>query len=237
LVDFLPLGTSVIAFVFFALLVRQYLRKRRTHQLLWSIAMLLYALSALMEFLMNPDVAGVSAPLFGLYYVLAAPLVGLLGAGVVFLLTGRGIARAFLGFVVLFSVCLVVTAVMFPIGPPALARSFNGPLANGLMAASDAYSMTVRVWAIVLNAVGGTVLILGALYSLVRDRTRTYNIFLAIGGILPAAGGSALGLFGYPDLFFGLELGGTVFLFLGFVMSSRYISKHEPVTVKVAAGA
>lgn len=233
--DFLPLGTSVVAFVFFFLLVRQYLRKLRTYQLLWSVAMLFYAVTALMEFLMNPGVVGVSVSLFGVYYVLAAPLVGLLGAGVIFLLARRSIAWAFLGFVVIFSVGLVVSAILIPLNLPTLTQSFKGSLANGLMEASDAYSMSVRVWAIVLNAVGGTVLILGALYSFVRDRSRTYNIFLAIGGILPAAGGSALGIFGYPDLFFVLELGGTVFLFLGFVLSSRYISKHGPVKVQVSA--
>jgi hypothetical protein len=87
--------------------------------------------------------------------------------------------------------------------------------------------MTVRVFAIVLNSVGGLVLIGGALYSFVRDRSRTYNIFLAIGGILPAAGGSLLGLLSYPDVFFEFELGGTIFLFLGFLLSARYIGRQE----------
>jgi hypothetical protein len=36
-----------------------------------------------------------------------------------------------------------------------------------------------------------------------------------------------------PDAFFVLELGGTVFLFLGFLFSARYIGRREaarPVT-------
>jgi hypothetical protein len=97
------------------------------------------------------------------------------------------------------------------------------------MTASNAYPMTVRVWAIVLNSVGGVVLIGGALYSFVRDRTRTYNIFLVIGGLLPTIGGSLLGLLSYSDLFFELELGGTVFLFLGFLLSARYIGRQDAV--------
>lgn len=225
--DLLPLLTAVVAFAFFVLLARQYLQRRRTHQLLWTAAMLFYSISALIEFLMNPDVMGATPPLFGVYYVLAAPLVGLLGAGVAYLLVRRTVAKLFLGFVVVFSLGLAVEGFLTPLSQSNLAASFSGPLANGFMGASSAYPMTVRVWAIVLNSVGGLVLIGGALYSFVRDRSRTYNIFLAIGGILPAAGGSMLGLLSYPDAFFEFELGGTVFLFIGFLLSARYIARRE----------
>ena len=189
--------------------------------------MLFYSISALMEFLMNPDLVGATPPLFGVYYVLAAPLVGLLGAGVAYLLVGRTAARLFLGFVVVFSLGLAVAGLTSPLSQSVLATSFSGPLANGFMTASNAYPMTVRMWAIVLNALGGLVLIGGAIYSFLRDRSRTYNIFLAIGGILPAAGGSLLGLLSYPDAFFEFELGGTVFLFIGFLLSAAYIAHRE----------
>jgi hypothetical protein len=76
-----------------------------------------------------------------------------------------------------------------------------------------------------LNIVGGLVFICGALYSFVRDRKRTYNILLVLGGLLPMLGGSLMGLLSYPDAFFELELGGTVFLFLGFLMSARYVER------------
>jgi hypothetical protein len=124
-------------------------------------------------------------------------------------------------------VALAVADFLTPLNQSTLASNFSGPLANGFMAASNAYPMTVRLWAIVLNSVGGLVLIGGALYSFVRDTTRTYNIFLVIGGILPMAGGSLLGLFSYSDLFFELELGGTIFLFLGFLLSARYIGRQD----------
>lgn len=232
--DYLPLATSVVAFAFFVLLVRQYLRRRRTHQLLWTIAMLFYSVSALMEFLMNPDVAGANASAFAVYYVLAAPLVGLLGAGVTYLLARKTVARLFLGFVVVFSLALAAAGLLTPIDPSALGKSFSGPLASGFMAASDAYPITVRIWAIVLNSVGGLVLIVGALYSFARDRSRTYNIFLALGGILPAVGGSALGFLSYPDVFFEFELGGTVFLFIGFLLSARHIARREASQISSA---
>ncbi len=225
--DYLPLGTAIVSFIFFLLVALQYKRRRKTHQLLWSVALFFYSASACMEFLMNGDVLGASPLLFRIYYVLAAPLVGLLGAGVVWLLVRRTFARLFLGFVVLFSLALTVTGFSAPIDAQSLASSFSGPLANGFMVASTALPMSVRVYAIVLNAVGGLALIGGALLSFMQDRSRTYNIFLAIGGVLPMLGGSMLGLLSYPDVFFEFELGGTVFLFLGFVLSARYIARRD----------
>ena len=178
---------------------------------------------------MNPDLMGPSISVFRIYYILAAPLVGLLGAGVMYLLAGARIARYFLGFVIVFSIILALTGLTTPLDHDVLIQSFDGPLAEGFGDASHAYPMTVRTWAIVLNAVGGIVLIGGALFSFVLDRSRFYNIFIAIGGILPMTGGFLLGLFDNPDLFFELELGGIVFLFLGFLLSARYISRRASV--------
>jgi hypothetical protein len=95
--------------------------------------------------------------------------------------------------------------------------------------------MSVRVYAIVLNSVGGLALIGGALLSFVWDRSRSYNLFIVVGGMLPMLGGSMLGFLNYPDAFFEFELGGTVFLFLGFVLSSRYISKRDGTKAAEAA--
>lgn len=224
--DYLPLGTAIISFAFFLLVALQYQRRRKTHQLLWSVALLFYSASACMEFMMNGDVFGASPLLFRVYYILAAPLVGLLGAGVVWLLARRTFARLFLGFVVVSSFALAVTGFYAPIDAQSLASSFSGPLASGFTTGSTALPMSVRVYAIVLNSVGGLALIGGTLLSFARDRSRKYNIFLAIGGILPMLGGSMLGFLSHPDVFFEFELGGAVFLFLGFMLSARYIARR-----------
>ncbi len=39
--------------------------------------------------------------------------------------------------------------------------------------------------------------------------------------------GSAMGLFGNPNVFFEFEPGGTVFLFLGFLFNDRDIRQRE----------
>lgn len=227
--NYYPLLTTIVAFVFTLLLARQFIQRRKTHQILWTIAMLFYALSALMEFLMNDDLMGANASVFRVYYVLAAPLVGLLGAGVVYLLARRRIADYFLGFVIILSVGLAISGLTTPIDESVIVESFSGELAEGFRAAVHAYPMTVRIFSIILNSVGGTILIGGALYSFIRDRSRTYNLLIFIGGLLPMIGGSMMGLLGDPNLFFEFELGGTVFLFLGFIFSDIYIKKRETI--------
>ena len=42
-----PLVAAAVAGVFAALLVRQYLQRRRSYQLLWAIALLMYAVASL----------------------------------------------------------------------------------------------------------------------------------------------------------------------------------------------
>ncbi|UCD44190.1 MAG: hypothetical protein JSV27_08615 [Candidatus Bathyarchaeota archaeon] len=223
----LPLLTAIVAFVFTAMLVRQYLERRKIHQILWSVAMLFYGTSALMEFLMNPDILGPSIIAFRIYYVLAAPLVGLLGAGVMYLLASKRKADMFMVGISLLSVVLIVTGMIEPLERTVIIEAFEGPLGEAFRAAVHAYPMSVRRYAIVINIVGGFALILGALWSFLKDRRRTYNLLIFVGGILPMIGGSALAFFGEPSLFFIFELGGTVFLFLGFVYSDRFIKARE----------
>ena len=225
--NILPLLTSLVAFAFTAALARQYLERRKFHQILWTVAMLFYGITALMEFLMNPDILGPSVIAFKVYYILAAPLVGLLGAGVMYLLASKRKADIFLAFIVLLSVALLVTGIMTPLDEAVIVEAFDGPLGEAFHAAVDAYPMTVRRWAIVTNIVAGLVLILGALYSFLKDRRRTYNLLIFLGGVMPMIGGSALAFFDEPSLFFIFELGGAVFLYLGFIYSDRFIKARE----------
>jgi len=225
--NFLPLLTAIVAFAFTVALARQYIERRKFHQILWTFAMLFYGIAALMEFLMNPDVLGPSVIAFKVYYILSAPLVGLLGAGVMYLLASKRIADIFLAFIVLLSVALLVTGFMTPLDEAIIVEAFEGPLGEAFHAAVDAYPMTVRRYAIITNIVAGLALILGALYSFLKDRRRTYNLLIFVGGVMPMIGGSALAFFDEPSLFFLFELVGTVFLYLGFIYSDRFIKARE----------
>jgi hypothetical protein len=233
--NLLPLLTAIVAFAFTASLARQYLERRKFHQILWTVAMLFFGIAALMEFLMNPDVLGPSVNAFKVYYILSAPLVGLLGAGVMYLLTSKRKADVFLTFITLLTIALLVTGVMTPLDEAVIVEAFKGSLGEAFHAAVDAYPMTVRRYAIITNIIAGLVLIFGALYSFLKDRRRTYNLLIFVGGVMPMIGGSALAFFHEPSLFFIFELGGTVFLYLGFIYSDIFIKTREAKIVSAQA--
>jgi hypothetical protein len=127
----------------------------------------------------------------------------------------------------LLSVVLLVTGIMTPLDEAIIVEAFDGPLGEAFHAAVDAYPMTVRRYAIITNIFAGLALILGALYSFLRDRRRTYNLLLFAGGVMPMIGGSALAFFDEPSLFFIFELGGAAFLYLGFIYSDKFIKVRE----------
>lgn len=92
----LPLCSSVLSFVFFAMLVDQWRERRRSYQAVWAIGMLWYGLSAGTEFL--GGAFGWSEPLYRVWYLIGAIWVaGWLGLGTVLLLGKTRFGYAFAG--------------------------------------------------------------------------------------------------------------------------------------------
>src|SRR3989304_1566475 len=66
----LPLGASVLSFIFAILLTAQWRERRRPYQLIWAIGMTWYGVSAGTEFL--GGFAGWSEPLYRAWYLVGA---------------------------------------------------------------------------------------------------------------------------------------------------------------------
>jgi hypothetical protein len=224
--NYIPFVTSIFSLIFTGLLIRQYAQRRRRHQMIWAGAMALYSMTALMEFLANPDALGPSLLLIKVYYAGTGPMVGLLGAGVLYLLVARRWSNIYFASVVVLSALVLFFTFSAEISPPEIHSAFNSGLPQGFRLVVSRFSMMARLPTMFLNVTGAIFLIGGALFSYVRDRGRSYNIPLALGGILPSLGGSALGFYNNADIFFELELAGTILLFTGFVLSMRYLSKR-----------
>ena len=62
--NILPFLTAIVAAAFTYMLARQYMERKKFHQLLWTFRMLFYAITAFMEFLMNPGILGPSVIAF-----------------------------------------------------------------------------------------------------------------------------------------------------------------------------
>ena len=76
----MPLATAVLVTVFDVLLLRQYLDRRKAHQLWWTIGFAMYAAAAFLEFAMQLN-GGWSPWLFRFYALISASLVAVLAQG------------------------------------------------------------------------------------------------------------------------------------------------------------
>ena len=82
----LPLGSAVLSFVFAYLVLDQWWQRRHAFQLVWSIGLLWYGISAGCEFL--GSAFGWSEPLYRVWYLIGAFFVAAyLGAGTIYLLS------------------------------------------------------------------------------------------------------------------------------------------------------
>ena len=216
-INVIPLFTSIISFVFAGLLLRQYIQRRKIHQIMWTIALLFYGISTLMELLMNSEILGFNVSIFSIFYITATSLVGFLGAGQLYLVVKHKLSHIFLGFVLIFSVVLLVALIFTPF-PTGL--SFIGDLGEDIRIISNGYPMSVRIYAIVLASVGGVFLLVGSLYSFIRDRGRYYVLFFTLGAIFPL-------LRNRPFGYLGNELAGVISLLIGYLLSILYIKRQK----------
>ena len=94
----LPFLSSAISFIFALLVFDQWLRRRRPYQLVWTLGLLWYGISAGTEFI--GSLAGWNEPLYRAWYLFGAfGVAAFLGLGTVFLLS-----RTRFGYFVAFSV-------------------------------------------------------------------------------------------------------------------------------------
>src|ERR1700704_4832608 len=82
----LPLGSSVLSFVFAAMVFDQWVQRRQAFQLVWSIGLVWYGISAGCEFL--GSAFGWNEVLYKTWYLIGALFVAAyLGAGTIYLLS------------------------------------------------------------------------------------------------------------------------------------------------------
>jgi hypothetical protein len=187
-----PLATAVLGFVYVGLLLAQYLKRRRMHQLMWAIGFLFYAVAAVME-AWSESTGRWDATVYRIYIVLAASLVGFLGNGTLYLIAKKHLwGDAYLAFNVLavavflygtFTAQLDVAKLIpgITVGGQALGASLSFP----------------RVMSFFFNIPGSLLLLGGSAWSVVKfwgKRAYRYrawgNVLIFIGTLLIAGAGS-----------------------------------------------
>jgi len=216
-----PLAASIVAFGFALLLVRRYLTRRRPAELLWAIALLMYAGASVALFLGVLD--GWSAPEYRTYWLFGAVLnVPYLAAGELFLLAKDARVRWPTLVLLLFA-----TAV-------AVARIRTAPLDTGALVADlprgaeawvgDSLALDLaRFYAFPTYAflVGGTVWSAWRMRGRSEKRDRFLGTLAIAVGATVVAAGSAFALTGNVVGFSLTLTTGIAVMFWGFLRASR----------------
>ncbi|MFX0185851.1 MAG: hypothetical protein ACFE95_22435 [Candidatus Hodarchaeota archaeon] len=85
-----PFITTIISLLFFLSVSEQYIRKRKTHQLVWAISMLLFTITAGAEGL-SLLLSYWDPLIYRVYYIFAAVQVAIMGVGALYLFASRNI--------------------------------------------------------------------------------------------------------------------------------------------------
>jgi hypothetical protein len=215
-----PAATAVLGGAFAVLLFRQWLQRRKPHQLAWTVGLLFYAVAAAME--AYSELTGSWDPtVYRIYIVLAASLVGFLGLGSLYLVAKRRFwGDVFLGYIL---GCLLVffygvfsidldTAMLVPgitVGGQGLGAAGTFP----------------RTMSLFFNIPGTIFLLGGAIVSVVRFSVKKEyayrmwaNVLIAIGTIIIAAAGS-MARAGQTVGLYPAEMVASAVLLAGFLMA------------------
>ena len=190
---------------YFALDVgRGFARHRAPSSFWWSVALALFAFSALAD--ACAGVAGWTPWLYRLWYVAAAWLVAAFGVGTAYLVLRRWLARCILIVLGAVALAMLVVAARTPVDVAALAG--GGP-AGG----EGWVDPTVRVFSPLLTIPGALLLLGGAVASWWRSR-HPYALWLAAGTLVLSSGG-ALTRLGTPAVLPAANLVGVWMLYRG----------------------
>jgi hypothetical protein len=222
----LPAVAAAASAAFATAVLRQYVARRRPHQLAWGVGLAMFALASLA--LTTGVAAGWTPVGFKVYYLFGAMLnVPWLALGTVSLLAGPLTRRAYLAGLAVFTAASTVLLALAEVG----AADVAGRLPEG----KELLPVPVRVLAVLGNTVGTVVVVGGAVASGLALRHRRElrprfegNLLVALGVLLAAGGGVFAFLDRSDKLAAGLALGASV-MYAGFRRASAPVRPAAPV--------
>lgn len=121
----MPLLAGILALAISIVLARTYLQKHKVHHLLWSIGMLLWAVSDFTQ--LYAMIVAWTVPMYLAYFFSSIMLAGFLGAGTVCLVFQKSrIALGYAWFNVIAAIALAMTIVVTPLNASALQVAVTG---------------------------------------------------------------------------------------------------------------
>lgn len=219
----IPLISTIISLVFAITVLDQFLARRKPHQLIWAIGLLMYFISTGAEFWV--ETWGLNETIYRLWYLFGAMSVAAyLGMGTLYLLTPRRVAN-------------IIMAILLVASGYAAFRVFTVSLDLGTLhyLSGRALPQGVRLMTLFFNTFGTVALVGGSIYSawvFWRHKVMPYrvvsNILIAVGAMLSASGGT-LERFGVSPTIArpSLELLGIIIIFAGFLRSREVLGFYR----------
>ena len=235
--NYLPLLSTIITFVFAAAVLARWRHKKPRHLLLWGIGLIFYGLGTLSEVILS---VSFSPWALKVWYLTGAMLTAAwLGQGTIYLLVRRrGVADALMVALGLVSLLAVILVALAPVTPAAAAYNTSLP-------ASEQYkdilvrSGMITLLTIVLNIYGTIALVGGALYSAYLFWRKSIlfnrmlgNLLIAAGALMPAMAGSFVKA-GLVDWLYVSEFLGVVLMYAGFMLatSAQPVKSQQPAPI------
>ncbi|GCE19790.1 hypothetical protein [Dictyobacter kobayashii] len=231
-----PLINVLVTGIFAFVILRQYISRRRSYQLYWSISLLMafVATLAYMAMLMVGPTSEPGTYFFRLYYALGGTIMpSWLGMGSIALISKPRVSRAFVGFLLLLSL-IAGTFVLDATIDMARLSHIAGTPGTGTLQPGPWLVMTILLNTLGVVAVAGVALLSG--WKMLRKQARMgeirtsnilwANIFIFTGAILNAAAGTLARFLGLDSIFWLIMALGWIVLFLGVLLASRR-SRHS----------
>ena len=221
-----PILNVIVTGVFAAVVLRQYLRRHRTYQLYWAIALIMAFIATAMYVCMI--IAQPTSPLgvlfFRLYYILGAALMpSWLGLGSIALVTSARFTRHCLAVLYVLSVLAVLLIASAPVDMVQLSQIAGTPGAGILLPKTGPWLITI----IIMNTLGVVAVVGVAVYSGWKMKFRQgtshlllANVLILVGDILNAVAGTTARL-GVKNIFWLIMVLGWAVFFVGVLLASR----------------
>ncbi len=225
----LAAAATLVALAFALTTLDRWLRRRRPHDLAWSISLMLFTVGA--GALWWAEGQGWTLATFRVFYLAGAVLdVPWLALGTIYLLAGSRAGRATQRWLVALS--------WFSVGVVAFSETRAEVSGGELPTGKDVFGIAPRVLAAVGSGLSATVIVVGALWSawrLARHRAPSLdgsratsapgrlvvgNVLIAVGTLVLSASGTLAGRLGKDQAFIVTLLVGIVVLFAGFLVAS-----------------
>lgn len=222
---------ALISFVFAILVLRQYVSRKKMHQLTWGIALILWTIGVLAELFATANNGNWSSLIYRTYYATGALLIpAWLGMGTLYLVMRHPWADWIFKVLIVLSFIGVLLIAMWPIEASALQTTDGHSLPLHVFP-----FFPVQILLIVLNIFGTIAFVGGALWSayhFLQMRTQAERVastvLIAIGGGI-AASAHSLGVLSGIELFRVSELCAVIFIFAGFILTTP-IAQRKPAT-------